>query len=176
MSPKRPPGRRHPVDAWASFVTVSATFIALAAVAKWNPHAVGGFLVLCAVVSFRPRLTLLGLAALISSLVDLSSWPPAGSAVGLLLIGPLLVTVVTAAIGAAFEMWGSDGTAIGRATSVRIVRPWAQGAVLVGVFVAGMVEGGWFVGGAIELAVLLVPLLAFRRSYHKTAVARVRAG
>ncbi|MFC1430610.1 CHAT domain-containing protein [Streptacidiphilus sp. N1-3] len=42
--------------------------------------------------------------------------------------------------------------------------------MIVAVVAASIAEGGWLVGGAVELGVSVVPLIAFQRSHHKTVV------
>lgn len=137
----------------------------------WQARSIGFFSLLCAIVSFRPRLTFLGLAVFIGPPAGSFSWPQAGCAVALLLLGPTVVTTFNALPGAAFKLWRDDSTALGRAATADVIRPWARRFVIASVLTISIVEGSWFLGTMIEVCAVFVPLLAYRRSYHRTAIA-----
>src|SRR5579859_3266770 len=170
MSAKQLPGRRHPTESWAGFLVLSAAFIALTVSQHWKTPGIGGFLLLCAVACFRPRLMMVSFAALLGPLIGSSTWPQAGTAVGLLLLGPLTISLCVALVGAARMLWARDDTAFGRSATVRVIRPWVQGIVIGGLLLGGFQEGGLFAAGATEVGALVVPLLAYWRSYYKVAV------
>src|SRR5438128_990713 len=117
MSPRRLRARREPVDAWASFLAITAAFVGATAAAHWNPKAFIGFTVLCAVVSFRPRLFAFALVALLGPLSGSFTWPQAGTAAALLLLGPL---IITAAVAAA-EFWIENDIPTARIAAARVV-------------------------------------------------------
>ncbi|MGV9563582.1 CHAT domain-containing protein [Streptomyces sp. NPDC003480] len=89
----------------------------------------------------------------------------------MLLFGVILVTLVTASVAAAQWLWADDDTATGRLATRRIVGQWVQRAVIAGMALAAMAEGGWFADGFLEAAVLVVPLVALSRSAHLTTTA-----
>ena len=169
MSPRWLSVRRRPLDAWLTWIGASAVFIAVTAVVGGKPYAIYCFVFLCGVVSYRPRLTPVIVVVFFGPLVGLFSWPQAGVAAGLMLLRPAL-DQTTAAVAAAIKVWREDDTPIGHAACVRLVRPWVQGIVIVSVVIAAMVEGGWFVGGIVEVMALIIPLWAYQRSHHTSAL------
>lgn len=164
------PRHRRSADAWVSFLAVTAAFIAVTTVARWNQSAVIFFMVLCAVVSFMPRFIAFALAALAGPLAGVGTWQQAGAAVGLLVLGPIIITSVSAFCGAAYETWREFGPTMTRLAITRGLRPFVQGVVIVGLTLGGVFEGGWLAGAVIEVSALIIPLVAYQRSHYKTAI------
>lgn len=171
MSIKRLPARRPKTAAWASLLAVSTAFVALTVTRQWLTSGISEFVLLAAVVSFRPRLFVLGLAVLLGPLVGSSSWPQAGAGAGLLLAGPFIVSPVVVHAVEARRLWQRADTPAGRALVVRELSPRVKVLVTAGFAVGGFLEGGWFVAGAAEIGALVIPLMAYRRSCYKTAIA-----
>ena len=171
MSIKRLPARRPETAAWASLLACSVAFVALTVTRRWMASGISEFVLLAAVVSFRPRLFVLGLAVLLGPLVNSSSWLQAGAGAGLLLAGPFIVSRVVVHAVEARRLWKRADTPAGRALVVRELGPRVKVLVATGFAIGGFLEGGWFVAGAAEIGVLVIPLMAYQRSCYKTATA-----